>query len=228
MKNGLFFLVFSLWCCTYTSCASIEKEREEIVIKMQKYFEHTLQENYGNCPDTTLYRMFFENYNDNDDYILHTNREKIKEINTELFQDSIYSFFYDNIYVVSTYDSIKIMREQLASELKYGRVISQRDANGTTKFRFKYETYCNQYEYLEKRIFINSGSSKIIKGAATYSVAQYQQNMKILAGIILEFPEELKLAIVKEYIAVVYWNYICQCSNYNLHQRKKIGKYDLY
>ena len=198
----------------------------QLVEQMQLFLTNTLKQNYGEHSTQRLFQMFLESYRENRDYVLSIDRKEFSKLNNQILNDSVYSKLYCEVKFVSSVDSLLIVRNLHTNEGNKQTVVNySTKGEGVSKFN----TYCN-LQYLKNRIFTNTSESRIIDIIGNFSELSSgsKQNMPFLTNVASKFPKELDLPVVQEYITVVFWNYLCQCSNYDLHKRKKTGKYDLY
>ncbi len=233
MKRALFLFVIILIFITNISLASSKSplSPDELVEKMRTCFEKTLINNYGNHSMPELYNMFFESfYQNNGDYILETDREEIKEINKNLFLDSFYFQFYPKVVNVSSRDSILIIRNKCKEKGDSILMISyNKNENLRTHGRRKFNTYYSWGGYVEKKLLnVNSGSEVLLEIDTLRQYLGNEQNMFELVDLIKEHPEEIHIEELKDFVVIIFWKYMCYCSNYDMVERKKVGKYDKF
>lgn len=233
MKTKILFtiLIISTTLCSAQITNNRLMKCKDIAKKMQIFFSNTLQENYGFLPDSVLYSMFFESfYESAGGYVLSINRKKMKEINGELFTDSIYYYFFPKIVYVSTSDSVSILVKIYAEKGDSNIcVVCRRDQWGKSIGDNAFNARYNLTGFVEKNIFENNSNSEVLRQIeAMRKYKGYDQNMFDLIDAINQKPAEIQIPEVKNYVAVVFWKYLCYCSNWDLINRTKKGKYDLY
>lgn len=219
------FLVISSFC----TAQNYEVQNRKLSQKMEKFFFQTLMDNYGFNKDDILLRIFFENFYRNDgEYFLEINRKKIAAIIEELFQDSAFFHFYIENYYVSTPDSIDILRNKLKEMGKSEFSVSHRQYKykGTVADS-KYNVSLND-KFLMQEVFVEGHQSEILSHIEKmWEVKGKEQNMFEFIELALAKPEELTKSQLKAYAAVVFWKYLCYCTNYDLNKRMKKGKYEI-
>jgi hypothetical protein len=80
---------------TLVNYSDFTPERQLIAEKMGEFFDVTIRKNFPAKTDTASYKAFFNcffvgNAAPESQYILQIDREKLKEINVELFKDKNY------------------------------------------------------------------------------------------------------------------------------------------
>ncbi|TKG87191.1 hypothetical protein EYV94_28455 [Puteibacter caeruleilacunae] len=228
MKRKILLSTIVLMLCVIVAKSNSISSREKILNQMEQFFIETLKQNYGNHAETDLYKMFFENYIHNDNYLLNVDRKKIKDINDELFSnDTIYYYFYNKVTFVSVRDSVSLV----TNALKVNPNCEQRVVYCENYHRKKcigtfYNTFCNHDGFLKDEVLNKSDNYAIFNIIRGIDKTLDSQGMIYMAPRLLEHENELSIPVVKKYITVVYWNYLCRCANYDLHHRMKIGKYN--
>lgn len=232
MKQNISILLVTLFLSTgFCNAQTEDSGNNKLARKMEKFFVQTLIDNYGYNRDEILYRIFFENFYRNDgEYYLLVNRKKMAELNKELFQDSAFYYFYDETYFVSTADSVPIVQKKLEEIGKKNvRVSLNQDQYRGTVADSKYKVQLNENGYLKYGIFDENKNSDILKNIQQlWDAKGKQQNMFELVELGLAKPEELKQDEVRTFAALVFWQYLCNITNYDLNSRTKKSKYEIY
>jgi len=219
-------ILFSNFCNAETN----EMQNDKLARKMERFFVQTLIDNYGYNKDEILYRIFFENFYRNDgEYFLSVNRKKIANLNEELFQDSAYYYFYVETYYVSSPDSISFLQNKLEENGHTNVAVSLRlDKYRGTVADSKYNIRLNENGFLKYNIFNESTNSEILKNIQQLWEAKgKEQNMFEFIELALAKPDELTNPEVKAFLTLVFWKYMCYCTNYDLNGRIKKGKYEI-
>lgn len=221
---GILFLISTL--CT---AQKQDAQNSRLSAKMEKFFIQTLTDNYGFNKDEILLRIFFENFYRNDgEYFLEINRKKIAALNEELFQDSAFFYFYVEKIFVSTQDSVAILQNKLSETGKsYFLVDYTQPAYRGTIADPKYSVALNE-RFLKNQVFVENHQSQILTQIEKLWKAKgKEQNMFDFIELALAKPEELTKPELKVFSTVVFWKYLCYCTNYDLNLRTKKGKYEI-
>ncbi len=203
--------------CEYESC-------EGVLSQMQFFFEKTLQYNYGEHIDTTLYKMFFEAfYKHNGDYVLHVDTARISKLNQILSEDSIFSCFYIQRYFVSSSDSIQILKDKLNNQGKIDFSISNNiNREGKAKKKSKFNTSFNPDGYIYKSILKRNTTSEVLSYALEKQhLLGTSQNMFELIDWINHSSRELSNSELKEYITLTFWPYLSDCADISFPDAKQ-------
>ncbi len=222
--TSIFFLISTL--CT---AQKYDVQNARLLNKMEKFFIQTLTDNYGFNKDDILLRIFFENFYRNDgEYFLEINRKKIASLNEELFQDSAFFYFYVEKIFVSTRDSVALLHDKLNESGKSDFLVDfKQPAYRGTIADPKYSVALNE-KFLRSQVFVEGHQSQILAQIEKlWDAKGKEQNMFDFIELALTKPEELTKPELKTLSTLVFWKYLCYCTNYDLNRRTKKGKYEI-
>jgi hypothetical protein len=195
-------------------------ERQLLLEKMAVFFDETVRENFPAEVDTLSYEKFLRCIIHNGcpsdfQFIQKIDREKLSEINTVLFQDENYYFFFSGDWSLPENDTV---------------------SNPDHRRRIRYRgEFCHFFPK-------NPGSPEPNDGYMRYTLKQYADNplfreindhIKISGefGTVLFMTIVLNLHLcelskltVKQFTSVVLWSYLCYCGGVDLPRRKKLSK----
>jgi len=192
-------------------------ERRLVLNKMGEFFDETIRKNFSAEIDTLSYKNFtvclWQTGTEGFYLVLGIDRAKLKEINQMLFRDHNYYFFYNRVIDMwpidpSEYeyplDSVPASREfgsfSASERLKRKKYTIQPNLNRSGYIAVPEENPVVMYV---KKDFALAGD--LSPGAYYYE------------GLFRELTQP-----VKEYLAVVYWKYLCILGGIDLEERKPI------
>ena len=191
-------------------------ERRLVLSKMGKFFDETIRKNFPAEKDTLSYINFtvclWQTVADGFPLVLNIDKTKLKEINQILFKDHNYYFFYTRVIdmwptdprgYVYPVDSIPTSREFGSNMGKVKRKKYKIQPNVNRNGYIKVRDEDNPVIKYVKEDFVSAGD---------FSMSSYYYE-----GIFHELSQQ-----VKEYLAVIYWKYLCILAGVDLEERKPI------
>jgi hypothetical protein len=190
---------------------------------MGDFFDKTIRENFPAETDTSSYRAFlnciFAEADYESQYILQVDRQKLAEINAELFKDENYYFFYA-VYVPIVRDgSSKIpttdcRHDSVPTIVYYTSKIST-DSWWWYSFPYNPDGYLRQVIAQHKENPMIRDAEADIIASGTYDMTLFVLNI-FCCNL-----REISNPTVQQLGATVFWRYICFCGGFDMVKRKR-------
>ncbi|MDR2563483.1 MAG: hypothetical protein LBC98_06015 [Prevotellaceae bacterium] len=180
-----------------TTYTQFTPERQAVLEEMGEFFDKTIRMNFPAKTDTISHKAFLRCLQVNggkpeSQYILQIDRKKLSEINSKLFEDENYCFFY----------------------------VKQKDIMNTEVSLWYYSCPFNRGGYLRRAL--EQGADKPLfrdiardmEAAGDFSIMLFMANLlNINSGKISD-------PAAKQFSAFVFWRYLCYCGGVDLLRRK--------
>jgi hypothetical protein len=193
------------------------------VEKMGEFFDRTIRENFPAETDTVSYKAFFNcifaKTDHESQYILQVDRQRLSEINTELFKDENYYFFYARYLPILTDEFSEIPQD---SDHRHDSVptIMYYTSKFPTDSWWWYSFPYNPDGYL-RLVMAQHKENPMIRDADAEITASRDYSMMLFCLNILGHNlREISNSTVKQLGAAVFWRYICFCGGVDLVKRK--------
>lgn len=203
----VFFLqkLIVVTCGLIFSLPSFCKDDQFLIApKMKEFFTQTLRETYGEYPEKELYRLFLCDYNTckKGDVALTINANGLKEINKELFIDSVYFYYYPKLlFFESDEDLLRENERKWQSVRNSICFVGKKDRTIS-----KYGIYLNR-EYF--KTIVDNTQIKAISDLYDYYSSVGFMSYFMFADIVLYNISDIEYNMLKELTAVVFWKYLC-------------------
>ena len=192
-------------------------ERRLVLNKMGEFFDQTIRKNFPAEIDTVSYKNFtvclWQTVTEGFPIVLNVDKDKLKEINKILFKDHNYYFFYCRVIDMWP---MRLTSDYLKEPHPVDSIPTYRSINSRGVKRQKY--------VIPPRLYWDG----YIKMPEEDPVVKYVKEDFVLAGDLSPSAyhytglfRELSQP-VKEYLAVVYWKYLCFLGGIDLEERKPI------
>ena len=219
----LFFFQFFIFYVGFCYCQSQTRdyncftpERRQVLNKMGEFFDETIRKNFPAKIDTMSYyyfhNCFWQTGAEGFHIVLDIDRAKLKEINQILFKDHNYYFFYAKyIYMGQIPDEFPFPSfvDSVPTDRRYGR---------TNIKKYIITPVLNQNGYIKVMPDDNLLIKQVKEDIALAGVAPTPTSW----AIVQDMWSEVSNPQVKEYLAVMYWKYICILAGIDLEERKPI------
>jgi hypothetical protein len=198
-------------------------ERRAVLAQMGEFFDRTVCENFPSEHDTLSYKHFFRCIltDEGIPFVVHVNRDRLKEINHVLFKNENYWFFYARHLIIPVkqhsemqqhhdcLDSVPAVRyytmdSRRRTEIIYGGLFFPRNPNG----------YFRSLTEKEGDNPLVRDMVRDMELAGDFSITLFMNN------VMHRNLREISNPIVKELMAVVFWNHLCFCGGVDLVNRK--------
>lgn len=199
-----------------------QTKTEDLLDEMQVFFTEVLRENFGEQPDSMLYKQFFDCFNQNEGYyILNIDHNQMKEFNSKLFLDSIYFSIYLRVIFV---DNVESALQHPLRKNPSVKILSNRRANGswTNRKRIYSKIYYKPEGIIDRIIEEEKNKSVLAK-----KLNKLQQIFPIQIHL-LDFIEhargnfsEFENPEIRKLTTLLFWHYACYCSNFDFYERKE-------
>ncbi len=202
-------------------------ERKELCQRMGAFFDETIKSNFPGDVDSLSYKAFLQcMLNSQVKYkhlIFQVDREKLNDINQDLFKDKNYYFFYARqVYDERGKDGpLEVVRERsLDDTIPTVKLLFRRMLD--VYRHYQYYSYLNYGGYIE-RIGQLPDSTGIVKAVKFWLETGTYVHVFDYQAYYTYHLEETSDPIAKELGAVLFWNYLCYCANIDLEGRKDMS-----
>jgi hypothetical protein len=209
----------------WSQYADFTDERRTVLEKMGDFFEKTVRENFPAKTDASSYKAFFncifvDGAVHESLYILQVDRQKLAEINADLFKDENYYFFYARYVAILDTGNISI-HDCTTGEHDSVPTIRYCTSRIPTDMWWWYDCPHNRYGYM-KRLTEQYVENPVICSFDTLSKAAGDFYMNSFVPVVLNNKlQEMSDPVVKQLAAVFFWRHICFCGGVDLVRRKR-------
>ncbi len=228
MNFKIFFSYFML-VSLFTQAGGIKTDNdstEKLSKRMNTFFAEVLRNNYQATNEQDLYQHFlvdyFEAWTDSGhlglpDLKLKVDSKKLTEINNDLFKRDLshYYYFFPEVILLKQEDNMPKAKELFKRYPKIPIVIIK-TKSVASKHTLK---YTNFYESHNVHLAFPGGYIKDIQKYDLETVAYVNKTMETVREIPFfniatfltksEAKHELKIEVVREIVAIIFWKYLC-------------------
>jgi len=192
-------------------------ERHLVLNKMGEFFDETIRENFPAEIDTVSYINFtvclYQTVAEGFYFVLDIDRDKLKEINKMLFKDHNYYFFYNRVIDMWPVDprGYEYPVDSVPTSREFG---SFRASERFKRKKYTIPPSLNRNGYIsvpEDDPVVKYVKEDFFKAGDLSPSGYYSY------GLLHELSQP-----VKEYLAVVYWKYLCLLGGVDMEERKPI------
>ena len=225
-KLRLIFLVFIFFyvglCYSQTyhdDYSQFTPERRLVLNKMGEFFDETIRKNFPTNVDTLSYinfqNCFWQTVAEGFPLVLNVDKKKLKEINQILFKDHNFYFFYVRVIDMwpsrLTKDYVHPVEDSIPTHWSI-------NSRGVKRQKYLITPELNRKGYItvpEDDPVVKYMKENYAK-AGGLSPTNYS-----IEFMVRELSHELSQP-VKEYLAVIYWKYLCILAGVDMEERKAI------
>jgi hypothetical protein len=233
-NNGVSICIFCVLIFFYTEViaqsilsnyANFTHDRQTILEKMGEFFDQTVRENFPAKTDSLSYKAFYNCINNSDGistvpYVMQVDRKKLAKINTDLFKDENYYFFYARyLAFLSERYPDKISQHHDYNDVVptiryYTKDTIRTPTSSWSSFPYNPDGYMRRIveQNMENPVIRNVRADMALAG--TYGINLFIIN--IFDGNLGKVSDP----VVKQLGAVIFWRYICFCGGIDLISRK--------
>jgi hypothetical protein len=197
-------------------------ERQMVLKKMGDFFEKTVRENFPAKTDTSSYKAFFKCIMHNGTvtdipYIIKVDREKIAEINTDLFKGEIYYFFYARYLTIplkNGNERFQHYNDTIPTVRSYTLADVHREIKTWYPLLYNPDGYMRRIVEQNIEDPLIRDMNEVMELTHSYDIIQFM--IDVLNGKL----REMTNPVIKQLSAVLFWRYICFCGGIDLESRK--------
>jgi hypothetical protein len=201
--------------------AFFTSERQSVLAQMGEFFDRTVRENFPSEHDTLSYKRFLRCIAVNGDrpLILVVDRDRLKAINRILFRDENYYFFYSRYLTVPIKDVSEISQyENIRDSVPTIRNYIQPQKKHMLQWWYVFPH--NPDGYIRLLVEREQNNPFVLDMATDMATAGDFSITLFMSNLQFSNLREISRPMIKELIAVVFWQHLCFCGGVDLVNRK--------